>query len=129
MWVCSCTATCSSGATEGIDATPRHQGAARPRLSKSSQLIRSRCLNLHSFCSTARLGGGAGRARAGPSPRAVAQCSPGSSRMLGSKSIMCGPAGPVVVFFSTFSKLTQALPSDVDGVRPPPGSTSKSQMP
>jgi hypothetical protein len=66
--------------------------------------------------------------------RAVAppslQCSPGASGMLGSKSIMCGPAGPVVVFFRTLVKLTQARPSGFDGVRPPEClSTSNRQIP
>jgi hypothetical protein len=39
--------------------------------------------------------------------------------MLGSKSIMCGPAGPVVVFFLTLAKLTQGRPRDVVAFKRP----------
>jgi hypothetical protein len=50
--------------------------------------------------------------------------------MLGSKSIMCGPAGPVVVFFSTLAKLTQGRPRDVVAFRRPVRrSTLHSQIP
>ncbi len=57
------------------------------------------------------------------------QCSPGSNGMLGSKSIMCGPAGPVVDCFSTSAKLTHGPASGSDEVRFPDSSMSNSQIP
>ena len=78
----------------------------------------------------------AGDARAAPASRSgasgrgtVCQCSPGDGGTLGSKSIRCGPAGPVVFFFRTFAKLTHGRPLGVSDVRPPDFPTSNRQMP
>jgi hypothetical protein len=49
--------------------------------------------------------------------------------MLGSKSIMCGPAGPLVAFLWTSVKLTQAPPVVVGVSAPERFATSNSQIP